>query len=619
MEQREAKPRFQTSRDCQTAQLAGTRGNSIRHGDDRRVRVGGPQRFSGNSWITRVVILLIAAGTAGSAGAAPRTSSRAVRPSDIPQVQFINQQMEAVWSDYGLKPSPKATDGEWCRRVFLDVLGRIPTVEEVRRFTVSRDPRKKVKLVSRLLYDEEYADEYVRNWTTIWTNVLIGRTGGTERNSLTNREGLQQYLRESLSTNKPYNDMVRELITATGSNTPDKGNFNGAVNFLIDKVNNERATLATASTARIFLGLQVQCTQCHNHPFNEWKQQKFWELNAFFRQTRAVTRRVPGTRDTDYVDLVDQDFAGEDRGGDPADAAVYYELRNGLVRVAYPVFVDGTPIGHSGRVADLRRRDELAKLVLRSPFLDKMLVNRYWAHFLGYGFTKPIDDLGPHNPPSHPLLLDYLAHEVRNHSYDLKELIRWITLSEPYGLSSRRTKWNESDDPALGDPPKFSHFYLRQMRAEELYESLLVATQAHRTRGNYEEQERAKSRWLSQFVTAFGNDEGEEATTFNGTIPQALVMFNGELIRNATSAQQGSFLWNVLRSELPPSEKIEYLYLAGLARKPTRDEIALANQLLAARVHGASDDQRGAGDPLVSTLQDLWWSILNSNEFILNH
>jgi hypothetical protein len=549
----------------------------------------------------------------------PRHASaqRGVRDFGIPQVAFINGRVRAVWNEYQIRPSAAATDGEWCRRVHLDILGRIPTVDELRSFTSDRSSDKKAKLVERLLYDEEYTEQYAQNWTTVWTNILIGRTGGTERNSFTSRAGMQKYLRDTFARNKPYDEMVYELVTATGANTPGKQGFNGAVNFLAGKVNDERATLATAATSRIFLGLQVQCTQCHNHPFNDWKQQKFWEMNAFLRQTRAERRLVRGTRDIDYVELVNKDFAGEDAVGDSQEAAVFYELRNGLVRVAYPVFVDGTTIDRSGALETVDRRRELGRLILESEFVDKALVNRYWAHFLGYAFTKPVDDLGPHNPPSHPSLLEYLAAEFRDGGYDFKELIRWITLSEAYGLSSKLNDSNSLDDPSLGEPPKFSHFYLRQMRAEELYESLLVATLAHRTRGSYEEQERAKARWLSQFSQAFGNDEGEETTTFNGTIPQALMMFNGELIRNAVNAERGSFLWNIAHSELTPAEKIEYLFLAAVARRPTRNELAIANKLLIARRH--DKNKATQSQAWVAALQDVWWAVLNSNEFILNH
>jgi hypothetical protein len=231
-----------------------------------------------------------------------------------------------------------------------------------------------------------------------------------------------------------------------------------------------------------------------------------------------------------------------------------------------------------------------------------------WQHFLGYGFTKPVDDLGPHNSPSHPVLLDYLGEQFRQHSFNLKELIRWIVLSEPYALSSRITPQNRADDPLLGEVPKFSHFYLRQMRAEELYESLLVATQAHKSRGSYEEQERQKDQWLQQFVLAFGTDEGDETTTFNGTIPQALMMMNGDLVKKAIQTEPGTFLHTLATGPLKPQEKVQYLFEAAVARRPTSAELALANQLLVAR----KGDVAGA-------LADMFWAVLNSNEFILQH
>ena len=580
-----------------------------------------------SSWTKQATASCLALSVVMSATQLEAQSRSRGKSSDygIPQVKTVNDEIRKTWAAYQLKPSPPATDGEWCRRVFLDVLGRVPSVTELDAFTKDRSPDKKAKLVAKLLYDDAYTEEYARNWTTIWTNVLIGRAGGTERDSLTSREGLQKYLRDSFARNKPYDEIVSELVSATGTNKPGSERFNGAVNFLAMKVNEEKGTQATADTAKIFMGLQVQCTQCHNHPFNEWKQQKFWEFNSFFRQTRALRRFIPGTREIAGSDLVDQDFPGE--GTSPADAEVYYELRNGLLKTAYPVFVDEEvqgydSIGRSGFVSDVNRRTELARLILASKYTDMMVANRYWAHFFGYGFTKPVDDMGPHNPPSHPELIGYLGEQVREHSYNLKELIRWITLSEAYSASSRVTKANEKDDPLLGETPKFTHFYLRQMRAEELYESLLVATKAAETRGSYEDQERSKTQWLSQFVMAFGNDEGGEQTTFNGTIPQALMMFNGELIRNATDAKRGSFLWDIANSKMKPAQQISYLFKAGLGREPSREEIGIANQLLTARALDQGRDKKKRVDPGlagVAALQDIWWAVLNSNEFIMNH
>jgi hypothetical protein len=532
----------------------------------------------------------------------------------LTEVRLINEAIASGWSDHELVPSQPATDGEWCRRVYLDLLGRVPTVEELQDFLADRKPSgKRQPLVERLLGDE-YADEFARNWTTVWSNLLIGRSGGVERRSLVDRAGMQQYLREAILYNKPYDQLAKELITATGSCRPGDPDFNGAANFLVDKLE-EGGVLATAKTSQIFLGMAVQCTQCHNHPFNEYKQNQFWELNAFFRQTRA-DRREEGERD--FVGhVVKRDFRGET--GDPNKADIFYELRNGKLKVAYPVFVDGTSLaatfadrgedfGDHGYVADVNRREELSKLILASREFDRAIVNRMWGHFLGYGFTKPVDDIGPHNPPSHPELLDQLGAAFRAGGLDLKQLMRWIVLSEPYRLSSQISARNEKDDPALGARPMFSRFYLRQMQAEQLYDSLLVATAADSTL-SAGEREAMKDRWLRQFVTAFGTDENDEATTFNGSIPQALTLMNGDLVRRATGNQPGSMLERVATDPRQDNgEKIRYLYMAALSRMPTRQELMISNELLVAR-----------GGNVGAALQDIWWALLNTNEFILNH
>jgi Protein of unknown function (DUF1549)/Protein of unknown function (DUF1553) len=522
-----------------------------------------------------------------------------------PQVAAINDAIEQGWRDFEVRPAPDTDDATWCRRVFLDVIGRVPTRTELTEFVSDRAKDKKAILVDKLLRDDRYTEEYAGHWATVWTNLLIGRSGGTDRRSLTNRDGMQKYLRDSFAANKPYDKMVYELVTATGSTKPGTTGFNGATNFLIDKVNEEKGVLATSSVSRIFLGLQVQCTQCHNHPFNQWKQQTFWEFNSFFRQSRALRRFVDGTNDIDHAELVDEDFAGE--SNQPENAIVFYELRNGLTKVAEPVFTDGTAIGTSGYVSEVNRRAELGRLMMSSEFLDKMIVNRMWSMFLGYGFTKPVDDLGPHNPSSHPEVLTQLSQDFRKSSYNLKDLITWITLSRPYQLSAVLGSNNEIDDPTVGEMPKFSRFYLRQMSAEQLYQSLVAATEA-KSSGSYEEQERQRREWLSQFVVAFGTDEGDEATTFNGSIPQALMLFNGDLTRNATSTGAGTFLDRVSKVGRSPQDRVNELFLAGLARRPSKNEITVATKLLAAR----KNDEK-------AMLQDMWWAILNSNEFIMQH
>lgn len=518
-------------------------------------------------------------------------------------VTEIDRQIVENWDGYELKPAAAATDGEWCRRLYLDLLGRTPRVEELRAFVGSKERDKREKLVDQLLHSDSYTEDYSRNWTTIWTNLLIGRTGGNGNRSMISRPGMQKYLRDSFARNKPWDVMVDELITATGTTVPGSEGFNGATNFLIDKVNEENGAQATAATSRLFLGMQVQCTQCHNHPFNEWEQQKYWEFNAFFRQTRAFD----GPTDADPAQLADQDYRGE--SGNPDEADLFFERRDGLVKIAFPVFVDGAGIPRSGYVNVVNRRAELSRLTRESPFFAKVMVNRMWAHFFGYGFTKPVDDLGPHNIPSHPELLDYLAERFRSSGYDLRQLASWIVLSRPYSLSSQRGPGNADDDPLAGNTPRFSVYYLRQMRPEELYESLMTASLGGNANLGYEEQERLKNQWMQQFSSALGTDEGDETTSFNGTISQVLMMFNGDLVGQATSVEPGSFLDRLSsQTSMSDIERVEFLYESGLARKPTREERQTAEQLLLAR--------RGDSRQM---LRDVWWTILNSNEFIFNH
>ena len=412
-----------------------------------------------------------------------------------------------------------------------------------------------------------------------------------------------KYLRDSMARNKPYDKLVHELVTATGTTKPGTDGFNGAVNFLVGKVNDEDATLATSSTSRIFLGQQVQCTQCHDHPFNQWKQQTFWEFNSFFRQARGLRRFNGNQMDIDHAELIDQDFAGQ--AGDPENAVIFYARRNGRTEAAAPRFIDGREVSASGFIEDSNRREALAAFMLESEFLDRMIVNRMWSTLLGYGFTRPVDDLGPHNPPSHPRLLEQLGEDFRASGYDLKRLLTWITASRSYGLDAELSSKNEVDDPTLGETPKFSRFYLRQMSAEQLYASMLVVGGDPGT-GSYEDRERQRRQWLSRFVSAFGTDEGDESTSFNGSIPQALMMFNGDLTTQALDESPRGTLASIVRSEKSTKGRVNRMFRIALSRKPTAAEMQVA-----AAIHRRYGEER--------MLSDMWWAVLNSNEFIMQH
>jgi len=218
--------------------------------------------------------------------------------------------------------------------------------------------------------------------------------------------------------------------------------------------------------------------------------------------------------------------------------------------------------------------------------------------------------MGPHKAPSHPELLDRLSDEFVKSNYDLKQLIRWICNTEAYNLTSRFGRKNDIDNPAAGETPLFSHTYVKQMEAEQLYDSLIVATNAHRSgRSNWSDAERQRQQWMQQFVVAFGTDENDEATTFNGSIPQALMMMNSDLIQNAISAEKGSYLRTMLTGRGPDSNRVRKMFLATLSRYPTRQESSAITKGL----RNLKDADK------LAAYQDFFWALLNSNEFIFNH
>ena len=532
-----------------------------------------------------------------------RVDRMGTRPD--PVVAKINQFIQQGWTDNEVQASAVAADEEWLRRVYLDIVGEIPPLEAAESFLESEDETKRQKLVASLLNDPAY----VRHFSTIWTNNCIGR-GEPRRIS---RGGMSKFFREVFARNRPWNEVVVDLVTA-------EGHFekNGAANYILAQMQNrDEGVQLTAKTARLFMGIQVQCTQCHNHPFNDWKQDQFWQLNAFFRQTGKRDHRKfdpnTGRQVDDYSEVT---YLPDGRGReDKFEGKVFFEKRSGLMVTAYPKYFD-KEVEIPKFMDEINLRTEFGKFLSEpeieggSPLIAKAMVNRMWGRMFGYGFTRPIDDMGPHNPASHPELFDYLSAEFVKANYDVKKLIGWIANTEAYSLTSKFSETNKIDDPAAGETPLFSHMYVKSMEAEQLYNSLIVATNAHKSgKMNYEEAERRRNRWMQQFVTAFGTDENDESTTFNGTIPQALMMMNGELVEDAVNLKEGSFLRGLLAGRGRPAEKVNKLYLAALTRKPTRMEVNRVSKLVKNYPRGAE----------AAAWQDLFWALLNSNEFIFVH
>jgi len=522
----------------------------------------------------------------------------AVKASPDSEVaSFVSAELHRSWTENSVNPAPQAADGEWCRRVFVRMLGRIPSGDETLVFLNDNSKDKRQKLVDKLLTDDKYIEQYAQYWAGVWANVLIGRTAGSQEG--VDRSAFEQYLRHSLAENKPYDKLVYELLTATGTAKPGAEDSNGAVNFVLAGLN-ENATLVTARTCRVFLGQSLQCAQCHQHPSQDWSQAQYWSLNAFFRQAE-IEKTPAGPR------VVNADFY--DRKGVTKEGEVYYQQPSGQLKSALPQFIDGKPIESSGLLAEVNRREELAKLIVRSDNLPRALVNRLWSHFFGYGFTKPIDDMGKTNAATHPELLDRLSKEFVARNYDLKAAIRWIVLSDPFGRSSVVPVGSMADSPQAGTSPLFSHYYTRQMQAEEVYNSLLAAASLRSKAGeNADVLAQARVDWLAQFNRNMGTDDAMEESHFNGSVRQSLEMMNGELIRQTAGSGKTGFLPGVINSTMPINEKIEHLFLASLSRKPTGRELTAIQKILSS-----------TKDKPAAALEDIWWALLNSNEFILDH
>jgi Protein of unknown function (DUF1553)/Protein of unknown function (DUF1549) len=512
---------------------------------------------------------------------------------DAELVARINRLWQAKLDEAGVQPSPVADDAEWLRRVYLDLAGHIPDAESVDRFLTDSRPDKRGLLIDELVRKPDY----VRNLTTIWTNLLVGRTSDRP----INRDLLSKFLRDQFRQNRPWTETVARLVSAEGD-----GNEVGEANFLLAHLNNE-AVPATAVTARLFLCQQVQCTQCHKHPDSKHggSMAEFWELNSFFQQAGIVETRKynPATGRTEVISrsLVDRAVGGP----------TYYDDLKGLMRVAYPKF-EGQEVDPDPTV---KRRQELAKLLTSQGEreLAAALVNRTWAHFFGQGLVNPIDDMGPHSPCANPELLDTLTDAVVATNFDTERLNRWIVSTQAYHLSSAQVPGNRADHPVDGELPLFSRMYLKPLSAEQMFDSLLVATAADRAGAAYWEQaEEHRKAWLAQFYSVMENEENGDASTFDGTFSQSLMMMNGDLVQKAISNSPGTVLHEILRMQGDDQERIKSLCRAALGRDPKRNELSSFQQTLR---HTRPDPHTKDAEPY----GDILWAYLNSTEFAVNH
>jgi hypothetical protein len=544
--------------------------------------------------------------------------------SDI--VSRINKLSADKWKENDIVPSRYADDYEFIRRATLDIIGRIAKPEEITAFLKDSKDTRRSKLIERLLE----SDEYPRHWANLWANWLLSRAGVFGRGPY--HDYLSVWLEDQFGQNKSYASIVKSLLTASGENndTSDKGG--AATNFILahlgenvpQKHHNEEGQFQmvpiTSRITRLFLGTQVQCAQCHDHPFyGNIKQKHFWGVNAFLRQVVREGQPPQTGRMMTYGKLTLRDDENVAK-----DAFVYYEKRNGVILTAPAEFL---PPGDEERGAQLpprtrgmQRREMLAQFVVEHPQFPKAIVNRMWGVFFGRGFVNPIDDFNDQNQPSNPELLDELAARFKHYNYDFKRLIRWICNSNPYNLSCVANRTNDKpEQEAL-----FSRMIMKAMSPEQLFESLLVAAKLEAGESKTGKKD-LKDKWLGTLISNFGDDEGNEVN-FNGTVVQALLMMNGKDINDAIARKdKGTVALAIAygsRVRGAPAERegaaIRYMYLTALNREPTKREMAailpqfaLSNRNPQLRMNDLRNPNR--------RYEDLFWALLNSNEFILNH
>jgi hypothetical protein len=533
----------------------------------------------------------------------PRAVSGERTDDDVTRVaREIDRHIQARWQQAGATPSEPADDGTFLRRVSLHIGGCIPPVSTTRRFLEDSSPDKRRRMVDELLD----GSGYVVSFTRYWRRAMLPET----ESDLQTRflvPGFEAWLREKLADNTPYDALVREIIN-TPLESQDVRNFytrmQGATPLAFYQAKQIAPENLAAATSRTFLGVRIECAQCHDHPFDKWKQDHFWSYAAFFA---GIIRERQG------------DFIGRVREiGDRREINI-----PDTDRVVQAAYLDGSEPQWRFKVGP---RETLAAWITsrENQLFARATANRLWGHFFGVGIVDPIDDFTEANPPSHPELLDLLAGELVAHDYDLKFLIRAITASQTYQLSSRKTHDSQAD------PRLFARMSVQGLAPELLYESLAQAT------GTYQP-------FQPQNACIFGNtpqgefadtfaDEGTSKTERETTILQALALMNGAEVTQATaleasgSSPQVAYvpagmpapvsggartLGAVVAAPfLDTPARIEALYLAALCRPPRADE----RERLTAYVTSGGPKQDST-----QALGDIFWALLNSSEFLMNH
>ncbi|RKU05898.1 hypothetical protein C6501_19365 [Candidatus Poribacteria bacterium] len=505
--------------------------------------------------------------------------------------KHLDRHINAVLKREGLEPSRQTTDAEFLRRVYLDMTGTIPTPAEVLDFVGDGSANKRSKKINELIGSQESIDY----WALLWVNWLIGRRGDGDDQ----RIGLTGWVREALETNMPYNLFVKELVAADG-----EVRKNGAGNYVLRYETSP--VYLTSHTSRLFLGLPMQCAECHDHKTEKWLQEDFYSIAAFFTGIESEEKEEYQGMDIIGNSKMMQNFLITNS---PKERMASYEF-DGTRETVPPRFLDSAE-EYKGELT--KKREALAEWMTAktNPYFSKAIVNRVWKHFMGRAFVEPVDGFGEEYPATNPELLAWLAEDFVIHGYDLQHLMRTILNSQTYQRSSETNKSNEDDEIY------YSHAYMKPLSADQFFYSMLQATgfeelQQRKAGGQLKkvEIENMKREHLRRFIFLLDNGEMEEIEAFNGTVPQALMMINGSLVNNSASyKERGSFVNYVLDNWRDTIDRVQFIYLTVLSRKPTSKEQTYFQRYLDRSLYRDKD----------LAYEDLYWVLLNSAEFSLNH
>ena len=535
---------------------------------------------------------------------------RATIPQAVPAAKlvfpepnnFIDTHVFAKLKQLGLPPSELCSDGEFMRRVSIDITGTLPTVAEAEKFLADTDPKKREKLIDELLGRPTSASYFALKWGDILRNRrtgLVGVGGGVARTT-----SLHTWVRDSLATNKPYDRFVREVLTA-------KGDFAGEnAQPPVGWYNVLRTPQALVDdTAQVFLGTRIQCAQCHHHPYEKWSQDDYWSLAAFFAR----------------VQLGDASAKGKAPPARNGGLPVVLLPKGQVTSPQNKTYTKPRPLGGAELdvPAEADPRQQLVDWMVepKNPFFARALANRYWAHFFGRGIVEMPDDLRVTNPPSNPELLDALADDFVAHKYDLKQLVRTICLSRTYQLSSTPNEYNAKDRQ------NFARFYPRRLSAEVLFDAIDYATGVPTKFGNGAAGSPTRAIELVDeavkppLLATFGKPDRASACECERsgavTLAQSLLLIGSPELHNKLK-DRTSRPAKLAADPRPAADKVRELYLLAYSRPPTAEELQVVTDFLA-KVAPGDPPKQPAATAKQWPYEDLLWALLNSKEFLFNH